>query len=163
MHMRLYLMQHGLARDGETDTERTLTEEGRREVERVARFLARTAPSKSGRVLHSGKTRARQTAEILAAVDPNLTVEETTGLAPNDDPIIWAQKAAATDETLALVGHLPHLERLASLLLVGQARVPVVSFCNGGMVCLERSRAGVWTVKWAVVPWLIPEEPGTTP
>ena len=153
--MRLYLMQHGTAERGDSDRQKTLTAEGREEVERVARFLARTAPTKQGKVLHSGKTRARETAEVLASIDTNLEVDVTDGLDPLDDPIIWVQRAEQLTEALALVGHLPHLQRLASLLLAGNADIPVVTFVNGGMVCLERSHEGVWTLRWSVVPWLL--------
>jgi len=153
--MRLYLMQHGKARSGEGDAERTLTEEGRAEVERVAAFLARTAPAKHGRLLHSGKTRARQTAEVLAAAIPTLRVEPADGLAPMDDPAIWAERARALSEAVTLVGHLPHLSRLASLLLADRPEAQVVSFSNGGMVCLERAPEGAWTLRWSVVPSLL--------
>ncbi len=153
--MRLYLMQHGKARSGESDADKTLTEEGRAEVERVAAFLAHTAPAKHGRLLHSGKTRARQTAEILAAAVPTLRVEPTDGLAPMDDPAIWAERARDLHEAVTLVGHLPHLSRLASLLLTGSPEGQVVSFTNGGMVCVERTPEGSWTLRWSVVPSLL--------
>lgn len=153
--MRLYLMQHGKARSGATDAEKCLTEEGRAEVERVAAFLSRTAPAKRGKVLHSGKTRARETAEILAAADPALEVTEAPDLAPLDDPAIWAARAQDVGEAVALVGHLPHLSRLASLLLTGEPDPPVVHFSNGGMVCLERSQEGDWAVRWSIVPALL--------
>jgi phosphohistidine phosphatase len=153
--MRLYLMQHGKAHSGTTDAEKRLTEEGRAEVERMAAFLSRTAPAKRGKVLHSGKTRARETAEILAAADPNLDVAESPDLAPLDDPAIWAARAQEVGETVALVGHLPHLSRLTSLLLTGEAEPTVVRFTNGGMVCLERSVEGDWTLRWSVVPALL--------
>jgi len=153
--MRLYLMQHGRAHSGATDAEKTLTPEGRAEVERVAAFLGRTAPAKRGKVLHSGRTRARETAEILAAADDNLEVAEAPDLAPLDDPAIWAERAQDVGEAVALVGHLPHLSRLASLLVTGEPEPPVVTFSNGGMVCLERSGAGEWSVRWCVVPGLL--------
>lgn len=153
--MRLYLMQHGKAIAGETDARKVLSDEGRAEVKRVAEFLARTAPDKRGKVLHSGKTRARQTAQILADADPNLDVSEAPDMAPMDDPAIWAARAAELGEAVALVGHMPHLSRLASLLLTGEAEPAVVSFTNGGMVCLERSPEGGWAVRWSVVPWLL--------
>ena len=66
--MRLYLMQHGKSKSKEEDPDRSLTDEGRSEVERVAAFLARTAPSESIPIRHSGKTRARETAAIASAV-----------------------------------------------------------------------------------------------
>jgi phosphohistidine phosphatase len=153
--MRLYLMQHGKAHPGTTDPERALTPEGRAEVERVATFLRRTAPAKRGKVLHSGKTRARETAEILATADPNLDVASAPDLAPLDDPTIWANRAQALGEAVALVGHMPHLSRLASVLVTGEPEPPVVSFSNGGMVCLERSMEGDWTVRWSVIPGLL--------
>jgi phosphohistidine phosphatase len=153
--MRLYLMQHGKADSGTSDTQKRLTEEGRAEVERVATFLARTAPAKRGRVLHSGKTRARETAEILAAADPYLDVTEAPDLAPLDDPAIWATRAQEVGEAVALVGHLPHLSRLTSLLLTGETDPPVVHFSNGGMVCLERSQEGDWALRWSIVPALL--------
>ncbi len=99
--MRLYLMQHGKAMAGETDARRVLNDEGRAEVKRVAEFLARTAPDKRGKVLHSGKTRARQTAQMLADADPNLEVIEAPDLAPMDDPGIWADRAAGLGEAVA--------------------------------------------------------------
>jgi phosphohistidine phosphatase len=153
--MRLYLMQHGQARSGDTDEDRVLTEEGRDEVVRVAEFLARSAPEKHGRVYHSGKTRARQTAEILTATFAHLEAEESDGLAPMDDPVLWAQRANRLHDAAALVGHLPHLAKLTSLLLAGDPEIPVVSFTNGGMVCLERSPEGAWTLLWSIVPWLL--------
>ena len=63
--MRLYLMQHGKSKSKEEDPDRSLTDKGRSEVERVAAFLARTAPSESIPIRHSAKTRARETAEAL--------------------------------------------------------------------------------------------------
>jgi len=153
--MRLYLMQHGQSKSGAEDSEKTLTDEGRSEVERMAGFLAHSAPAKHGRVFHSGKTRARQTAEILTGAFSHLEAEQADGLSPMDDPAVWAERANDLLEAVALVGHLPHLARLASLLLVGDAERPVVSFANGGMVCLDRSLEGDWTLRWSVVPRLL--------
>jgi len=62
--MRLYLVQHGEAKREEEDPSRPLTENGRREVEIVAKFLSE-AGIKIDKILHSGKLRAAQTAEIL--------------------------------------------------------------------------------------------------
>ncbi len=153
--MRLYLMQHGQSKSGAEDSEKDLTDEGRAEVERMAAFLAQSAPDKHGRVFHSGKTRARQTAEILVGAFSHLEAEQAQGLLPIDDPAVWAERANDLHEAAALVGHLPHLSRLTSLLLTGDAEQPVVSFANGGMVCLGRSADGQWTLRWSAVPRLL--------
>lgn len=153
--MRLYLMQHGHAKSKEEDPDRPLTEQGRTEVEWVASFLARGAEGRRVRVLHSGKSRARETAELLAASLDEATVEETDGLAPMDDPQVWGHRAGALDEGAVLVGHLPHLARLASLLLSGDPDRDLVAFSNGGLVCLDRRDDGGWTLRWSVIPSLL--------
>ena len=153
--MRLYLMQHGKSKSKEDDPDRSLTDEGRSEVGRVAAFLARTAPSESIPIRHSGKTRARETAEALAGTLEAATVEETDGLAPLDDPALWAGRLGETDKPVVLVGHLPHLARLTSLLVVGDPERGIVEFSNAGMVCLQRNDDGRWALLWSVVPALL--------
>ena len=73
--MRLYLVQHGEALSKDVDPERALSDAGRADAERLARFLAPRRLTLS-RVLQSGKLRAQQTAEILAgAFASDLTPE----------------------------------------------------------------------------------------
>ncbi len=153
--MRLYLMQHGKSKSEEEDPDRSLTDEGRSEVARVSAFFARTAPFESIPIRHSGKARARETAEALAVTLRAATVEETDGLAPLDDPAIWAERLGETDKEMVLVGHLPHLARLTSLLLVGDLAPEIVEFSNAGMVCLQRNEDGRWALLWSVVPALL--------
>jgi phosphohistidine phosphatase len=58
------------------DPKRPLSDSGREDVKRVASFLARSGVS-AGRVLHSGKLRALETALLLADVlGPGKVVEE---------------------------------------------------------------------------------------
>ena len=64
--MRLYLVQHGDAVPERLDPERPLSAAGRREVEAVARLLA-GAGARVAHVVHSGKLRAQQTAELLVS------------------------------------------------------------------------------------------------
>ena len=157
--MRLYLMQHGKARPKEEDPDRSLSDEGRAEVGRVAGFLAKTDVVRSLPILHSGKTRARQTAEGLARAVEGARVEEVEGLAPLDDPAVWAGRldgpADGPAEGVVLVGHLPHLARLTSLLLTGDPDRETVRFSNAGVVCLERGANGGWVLLWSVVPALL--------
>ena len=82
--MRVYLAQHGLAEPKEIDPERPLSEQGHEDVRRLAAFLE----GKGLRVeqaLHSGKTRAEQTAALLArALLAGGRFKAYPGLAPND-------------------------------------------------------------------------------
>jgi len=64
--MRAYLAQHGLAKDGNEDAERSLSGRGRKDVARCAGFLGRVEKPEPVRIVHSGKLRARQSAEIFA-------------------------------------------------------------------------------------------------
>ena len=68
--MRVYLVQHGESRPEEEDPQRSLTDEGVRNVEKIARFL-RPLGLKLETIWHSGKPRAQQTAELLADAVPS--------------------------------------------------------------------------------------------
>ena len=153
--MELYLVQHGAAKSESEDPARPLTEDGRQTVERVAEFLAARAV-RIGRVEHSEKLRARQTAEILALrLRPAEGCVQVTGLAPSDD--VEPKRARLTEESasLMLVGHLPHLGRLVSRLLGLDANYPVVQFQMGGVVRLDRDAARTWVVRWVLPPDLV--------
>ena len=151
--MLLYLVQHGRARDREEDPDRPLTDEGRREVETVMLVLMRYGAITASRVLHSGKRRAAETAELIATkLDAEL--EEVESLAPMDDPEPWVRRLEDSNRDLVVVGHLPHLSKLASGLLTGEPEAGVVSFANGGVVALGRDESG-WSVKWAIPPALV--------
>jgi phosphohistidine phosphatase len=121
----------------------------------VARAAAR-AGLRVARIAHSGKLRARETAEILAGeLHPPGGVAELPGLAPMDDPAVARRAVARLAEPTMLVGHLPHLGRLASLLIVGDAARDVIAFRTGGLVCLGNEE-GQWRVKWLLAPELVP-------
>ena len=88
-------------------------------------------------------------------VDETVMVEARPGLAPNDPVVPVAQRLRAETEhqSLALVGHMPFLGRLASLLVVGDEQAQVVGFQMGGLVKLEPKvdRDG-FSVAWALPP-----------
>jgi phosphohistidine phosphatase len=154
-HMDVYLMQHGQATTESEDPERPLTEAGRAAVQRVAE-RARTADVRVSGCLHSGKLRAEQTAQLLAReIGTGPSVEARPGLAPNDPvaPVAEWLRAEAEHRSVALVGHMPFLGRLASLLVVGDEQAQVVGFQMGGLVKLEPKvdRDG-FSVAWALPP-----------
>ncbi|MEW5994222.1 MAG: phosphohistidine phosphatase SixA [Candidatus Zixiibacteriota bacterium] len=151
--MQLYLVQHGEAKSKEEDPDRSLTDNGRADVERVARTVATHDAAGPARIIHSGKLRAQQTAEIIAAhLRPREGVSQSDGLAPLDDPAVWLKRLSDEDHDIMLVGHLPHLDKLAAALLTGNSDVSVVSFQMGGIICLVRDDSGKWRVAWMITP-----------
>ncbi len=152
--MQLYLVQHGLAQSKEEDPARPLTPAGREEVERMSRAAA-AAGARPASILHSGKTRAQQTAEIFGAhVKPAHGVHAVEGLDPRDEPHRMREHLEQADEPVMLVGHLPHLSRLAALLLAESPEREIVAFRNAGVVCLGRSE-GRFAVRWILTPELV--------
>ncbi len=104
-------------------------------------------------VLHSGKTRAKETAEIIAS-ELGVRVREVSGLDPLADPSEWAERLKGMKEDVLLVGHLPHLSRLAGLLLTG-GQLEFVKLSSGGALCLEKEEEGGWSLIWLVSPGIL--------
>ncbi len=149
--MKLYLVQHGMALPKEVDPDRPLSEVGRGQVETVAHFLNKagiTVPN----IYHSGKTRAAQTARILAGRLSAGNVAVQPGMAPGDDVAAFTRIIEENGEAL-YVGHLPHLGRLASLLTTGDEQSDVVGFVNSGILCLGSCDGG-FRVEWYLIPSL---------
>ena len=152
--MRLYLVQHGEAKPKEEDPERSLTNQGRTDVERLAAFLKRTGVS-VGRVVHSGKLRAQQTAGILAqAIASGAKLEASDIINPLDPPESFAKKIGDWNADTLVTGHLPFMSKLVALLITGDPEHTVASYKPGSAVCLERGEDGKWTVTWMLRPEL---------
>lgn len=150
--MKLYLAQHGLALSKEEDPERPLSDEGRSQVECLARQLGQ-AGVRVQRVWHSGKPRALQTAQCLSRrVMPRGRVERLDGLAPNDPVAEFVVDADVWQEDTLVVGHLPFMARLAALLLVQDAERELVRFTPGSVLCLERLDHDRWVMHWLLRP-----------
>jgi phosphohistidine phosphatase len=153
--MRIYLTQHGLAVPKDVDPGRPLSERGQRDVRRLADFLG-NAGIQVGQVLHSGKTRAEQTAEILAeGLLSTGKPQAHPGLGPTDPLEKVSPEIAFWSVDTLIVGHLPYLGRLASLLLASDPDLPLLAFQPGSMACLERDPGGRWTLVWMIRPELL--------
>jgi phosphohistidine phosphatase len=153
--MRVYLAQHGEAKPKEADPERRLTDQGKRDVRMVADFL-RSMDLKVEAVWHSGKPRARQTAEILAsALTSAQGVVERDGLAPNDPVGPVREVIEQADGDLMVVGHLPFLSRLVGSLVAGSEETEVVSPTYGCVISISRGDRLDWVVSWMIVPELL--------
>ena len=166
--MKLYIVRHGDALPRERDPDCPLSARGRADAERLAGFL-RAGGIRAVRVVHSGKTRARQTADALArAVTPGKESEARTGLDPNDPTDALVSAAGRAGDDMVVVGHLPFVGRLVARLVVGREDAAVVVFRPGAMVCLERGlpspqrssgfaqagESGGWTIAWMLGPEL---------
>ncbi len=151
--MKLYLVQHGISKPKEEDPQQPLTLEGRAEAKRIAEHLASKGITVNV-IYYSPKLRAKETGEIFAEALRPETLQEDDTLKPLDDVSVWAERLQKRDDHIMLVGHLPHLQKLASLLLTGEPERQVVGFRNAGVVCLERT-GQEWQLKWALLPELL--------
>lgn len=150
--MKLYLVQHAKAASKQIDPQRPLTEEGRRDIQRIAAFI-KPLNLCVDYLWHSEKRRAIQTAEILAEV---IKVNEAQtirdGLGPNNDVIALRDEITSSQHDVMIVGHLPFLGKLASLLLTGSESADTVAFKQGGIVCLSHPEMNQWQIDWMVTP-----------
>ena len=144
--MKVYLVQHGDAVPKKVDPDRPLSEQGQADSEQLGDYLSRTGVELS-RVLHSGKTRAAQTAEQIAlalGIQSGAKVEPNLG--PNDSVASMAGRLQNETNDLLIVGHMPYLGKLASLLVTGGTVEDLLAFRPGSLACLERDAEGQWVV-----------------
>jgi phosphohistidine phosphatase len=149
----LYLVRHGEAIPESEDPSRPLSEAGRLQVERLARWAA-AAGIGVPEIWHSGKRRAEQTAELIAAqLRPAPKIAAVQGLAPND-PVQAIADRLGQDTPRMLVGHLPSLERLVSALISGRNDLPVVRLDASALAVLARVESG-WVLLGLMQPDLL--------
>ena len=154
--MRIYLVQHGQAKSEDIDPDRHLTEKGIADVKKISCFLKGAALGVDV-IWHSGKARAAQTAEILSqSVVAAQGSFQHKGLSPNDDVKPIKDELLRSGKDVMIVGHLPFLSKLSSLLLTGSDSNNIVAFQQGGVVCLEQNENILWQLRWMVVPDLLP-------
>jgi phosphohistidine phosphatase len=152
--MKVYLVRHGEAVSSQFDPKRPLSEQGFADVRKVASFIEPLKISVEN-IWHSGKLRAAQTAEIMTGVVVVKDYSAHEGLGPNDDVTIMAEELEAYDTDLMIVGHLPFLAYLTSLLVAGKETANVVAFDAGSIACLNRSDPGQWQIEWMTSPELL--------
>ena len=148
--MKLYLVQHGEARPESEDPQRSLTQRGMEAVRNVAK-IAKKLNLHPTVIHHSGKLRAEQTARILAD-SLGKPAAAAGGLNPNDDVRKWVDRISREKGDVMIVGHLPFLEKVASLLLAGDENTRPVLFRYGAVVCVEKKETGGWAVRWVLTP-----------
>jgi phosphohistidine phosphatase len=146
----LYILQHGDAEPASVDPERPLSAIGVRDIENMATRL-HGMQVQPAYIFHSGKQRARQTAQIISQqIAPELEPVQTDGLAPNDDPAIIIEDIIRLDQEILIVSHMPFVSRLCSDLLSGGAGCTFGSV-PGTVMCLQSGPQG-WQMQWMLRP-----------
>lgn len=162
--MELLLVRHGEAvptAGAATDGARALSASGRAQMRGVARALGRLG-LRLDRLHHSPLLRAVESAQLLTGalkgptrVDPGLAV------APSESLL-----RGLGGERLALVGHEPHLGRLATVLLRGwsavEGRPAALALRKGAVAWLEgEPRAGACRLRALLPPEALEALAGT--
>jgi phosphohistidine phosphatase len=150
--MALYLVQHGKSLSKEQDPRKGLSDEGMAEVRRIAAVAAQYDVPVSS-IMHSGKLRAVQTAEILAeSLKPPDGIRAIDGIGPLDDVAAFGQRIDVRRNEM-IVGHLPFMEKLIAYMIVSKTDPPVLRMQNGGIVCLDHYPGTTQVViRWALMP-----------
>ncbi len=126
--MRLLIVHHGDAVGPEVDPRRPLSPWGREAVDRLAADAARRG-AKPDVIWHSGKLRAKETAEAFwRACNPFADFSATRALQPDDPPQWIRDRLRGESRDLLIAGHYPHLPRLVELLLAGPERTGLRTF-----------------------------------
>ena len=149
--LRLYIAHHGDAVGPHENPMRPLSTRGQQQVAELAGEAA-AGEAKPLIIWHSGKLRARQTADAYRqACNPLAQFTAARGLLPDDPPAWIADRLLLEDGEVMVVGHMPHLPRLLRLLLSGDADAATIEFPPNGVVCLEE-QVGVWSERWRLSP-----------
>ena len=147
----IYLVHHADADPPEVDARRPLSDRGRAQAQLLA-FDAARLGVKPECIWHSGKLRARQTAECFwRSCNPFATLSAERGLLPGDPPIWMRDRFFGETRQLMAVGHMPHIARLLRVLVGEDADSEAVSFPLNGLVALEAKGKG-WTEAWRLDP-----------
>ena len=153
--MKIYLVRHGEAVSSDVDPARPLSEKGRASVRGVADLL-KPSDLKVESAFHSGKARAEQTAEILSeAIVPERGIFSREGLFPNDPVQPVKDFVESLERDVLIVGHLPFMEKLASLMISGRDNASVMKFSAGTTACFEKQPEESWRLLWSIDPAII--------
>jgi phosphohistidine phosphatase len=150
--LQLILVHHGDAAGPEIDPRRPLSAAGRLAVERAAAAAAERG-ARPSIVWHSGKLRARQTAEAFwRACNALAEFSATRDLQPDDPPSWIRDRLRGASRDILLVGHFPHLPRLLALLRGANAvNDEAADFPQHGVVALVTDEEGdTWKEVWQV-------------
>jgi phosphohistidine phosphatase len=163
--MNLYIIRHAIAvdpatADFESDSERPLTDKGRKKMRQIANGL-RNLGVEFDVILSSPYVRACETAGILAEVfkmQKKLVISDNLIPVGNPELLIGEINEKYSVDSLALVGHEPHLSTLIGMLVSENAKVDI-TLKKGGVCYLtaddlhhQEHRA---TLEWLLTPGIL--------
>lgn len=165
--MNLYIIRHAIAVDevsfdSASDSERPLTDKGRKKMRQIAKAL-RHLGVEFDLILSSPYVRACETAEILADVfKMKKEIVFSDHLIPEGNPelLIGEINENHSVDSLAIVGHEPHLSALIGLLTTNSSKIEI-TLKKGGVCHLSADdlhhqdhRA---TMEWLLTPGIMIE------
>jgi phosphohistidine phosphatase len=158
--MNLYLMRHAIAAEADEntdDSQRPLTEKGRKKLVKIARNLEKL-DIEIDIILTSPHLRTHQTAEVVAnALDfKKKSLKDTDNLTPLGfaDKLVEEINNLGSLENLLIVGHEPFLSQLIGMLVAGDSSLSIdmkkAGLCKLSIAQLTHGRCA--TLEWLVTP-----------
>jgi phosphohistidine phosphatase len=134
----LYLAHHADAVAPDVDPQRPLSAAGRMHAHHIAR-AAKQRGVNPAVIWHSGKLRARQTAEAYwRSCNPLAEFAAIRGLQPTDPPEWIRDRLISESRDVMLVGHMPSLPSIFRLLINDDS----AEFPQHGLVALTQDNDG---------------------
>ena len=144
----IYLVHHADAVGPDVNPQRPLSGSGQLHAETLASAAA-SRGVKPEMIWHSGKLRARQTAEpFLRLCNPLAGFAAIHGLQPTDPPMWINDLLAGEERDLLLVGHMPN-SNACSRCSSQEASEDCLSFPLHGMIAL-RAAGDRWQEEWRI-------------
>lgn len=142
--MILVLVHHADAVGPEVDSRRPLSDTGHRQADQLAERL-KASGTVPAAIWHSGKLRARQTAEaFFRQCNPFAEFRMVRGLAPDDPPELLRDSLLGETRDVLVVGHMPGIRDVAHLLAPQSAPLSL----HGLLVLQHQPESGGWVELW---------------
>jgi phosphohistidine phosphatase len=148
--LKLYLVRHGQYVPIDISMTCPLSLDGIADIKRLASYLAHRRV-KVTQIFHSSKSRARQTAEILAEPLKADHCDLLAGLEPNDPIPPMLKNISDWSNDVMLVGHLPFIGLLTNQLLDHDEANTLVNYQPGTVACLSNDN-NQWSIDWVLPP-----------
>ena len=89
----------------------------------------------------------------IDGVAAELAAAQVQEIVTIDDPALASAQLAVSRSPVMLVGHLPHINRLAALLVHGDAEGHSIKFIPAMIACFSRE-GPLWKLNWTLAPYV---------